>query len=114
LYKTQYKGGRKRQVFNKTTHKIAIFKEELLDVQCLSFKVVNFDLASNLSHSNNCKKLNCVLHIFTQVKPLLYLQFSIHNTKLLEISKVKATAVVSTLSLFTNFGLWSVVKLIQS
>lgn len=32
LYKTQYKGGRKRQVFDKTTHNIAIFEDELLDV----------------------------------------------------------------------------------
>lgn len=56
LYKTQYKGGRKRQVFNKTTHKIAIFKEELLDVQCLSFKVVNFD-QEKFNLESKCKNL---------------------------------------------------------
>ena len=50
------KGGRKRQVFHKTTHTIAIFKDELLDVQCLNFKVVNFD-QEKVYLESKCKNL---------------------------------------------------------
>lgn len=42
-YKLKYQGGQKRQEFDKRLHSIAVLRNEVYDVQSMSFFLSNFD-----------------------------------------------------------------------